>query len=199
MLWGPGPLRNDADLPGRGGTDQGAGRRRRTLCCHCARAGAFGDGGGRRRRHGGRRLYAVTLAGAGTSGLVSLLVDGTSHALLAKNISRGEWEMDAGDGPTAVEVLTKRAAVIRKMSPAGFGRDRAAALKAPMPGLILQVAVEEGDEVEPGDRLVIVEAMKMENELRASVAGQVAKVFVVPGQAVEKDQVLVGFGGPGAA
>lgn len=56
---------------------------------------------------------------------------------------------------------------------------------SPMPGRVLKVLVNEGDTVEPGAPLVVVEAMKMENELFAEQAGTVAKVFVTPGTNVE--------------
>jgi biotin carboxyl carrier protein len=60
-----------------------------------------------------------------------------------------------------------------------------------MPGLIVRVEVQEGQEVEKGDSLIVMEAMKMENELRADAAGLVLSVEVVPGQAVERDAVLL--------
>ena len=66
-------------------------------------------------------------------------------------------------------------------------------LKAPMPGLVVRVAVEAGAKVEAGAPLVVLEAMKMENELRATSAGVVKGVKVKAGQAVEKGQVLVEF------
>jgi pyruvate carboxylase subunit B len=62
----------------------------------------------------------------------------------------------------------------------------------------VRVEVAEGDEVEPGQGLVIVEAMKMENELRAEVAGRVRAIHVQAGEAVEKDQVLIDLAGPQA-
>ena len=62
---------------------------------------------------------------------------------------------------------------------------------APMPGMVLRVEVEEGDQVEEGQGIAIVEAMKMENELRALSAGTVTRVHVREGEAVEKDQILV--------
>ncbi|MCE2397612.1 MAG: biotin/lipoyl-binding protein [Gemmatimonadetes bacterium] len=62
-----------------------------------------------------------------------------------------------------------------------------------MPGLVVRIEVKEGDEVEEGEALLIVEAMKMENELRATAAARVARVPVRPGQAVEKGQLLVEF------
>jgi biotin carboxyl carrier protein len=60
-----------------------------------------------------------------------------------------------------------------------------------MPGLIVRVEVSVNDIVTPGQGLAIVEAMKMENELTADVAARVSAVHVAPGDAVERDQVLV--------
>ena len=66
-------------------------------------------------------------------------------------------------------------------------------LAAPMPGLVVQVAVQEGDDVAAGDTVLIVEAMKMENELRAAATARVTRVRVAPGEAVEKGQLLTEF------
>ncbi|MBL3656864.1 acetyl-CoA carboxylase biotin carboxyl carrier protein subunit [Fulvivirga sediminis] len=66
-------------------------------------------------------------------------------------------------------------------------------VKAPMPGLILQVNVSEGDEVKEGDALMILEAMKMENVLKAPGDGIIKAVNVNQGDGVEKNQVLVQF------
>jgi pyruvate carboxylase subunit B len=60
-----------------------------------------------------------------------------------------------------------------------------------MPGLVVKLEVDEGDTVEAGQGVVIVEAMKMENELKAESAGVVSCIHVAPGEAVEQDQVLI--------
>jgi pyruvate carboxylase subunit B len=60
-----------------------------------------------------------------------------------------------------------------------------------MPGLVVKIEVEVGDEVRAGQGLVIVEAMKMENELKSEGAGRVAAIHAGVGDAVEKDQILV--------
>jgi biotin carboxyl carrier protein len=65
---------------------------------------------------------------------------------------------------------------------------------SPMPGKVVKMLVKEGDEVEPGRPLVVVEAMKMENELVAEITGSVQKVFVQPGDAVEGGAKLVLIG-----
>ncbi len=66
-------------------------------------------------------------------------------------------------------------------------------LKAPMPGLILSVAVAEGQEVKKGDPLLILEAMKMENVIKAPADATVKAIRVRTGDSVEKNQVLVLF------
>ncbi|HET6406176.1 MAG TPA: biotin/lipoyl-containing protein [Candidatus Thermoplasmatota archaeon] len=71
------------------------------------------------------------------------------------------------------------------------GGARGARVKPPMPGKIVTVAVNEGDEVKAGQVLVILEAMKMQNEIVAPSAGTVKKVHVKPGQNVEGKDVLV--------
>ena len=64
-------------------------------------------------------------------------------------------------------------------------------IKAPMPGLVLNVLVSEGQQVNKDEAILVLEAMKMENILKTSVAGQVKKVMVKKGDKVEKSQVLV--------
>jgi biotin carboxyl carrier protein len=67
-------------------------------------------------------------------------------------------------------------------------------LKAPMPGLVVEIPVEEGQKISKGDTLLILEAMKMENSLKAIADGVVKKVMVKKGQAVDKNQVLIQLG-----
>ena len=66
-------------------------------------------------------------------------------------------------------------------------------IKAPMPGLIINVSVNPGDEVKKGDTLLILEAMKMENVIKSPRDGKVKKVNVSLRNAVEKNQVLLEF------
>lgn len=67
-------------------------------------------------------------------------------------------------------------------------------IKAPMPGLVLDVRVAEGDVVKKGDAVLVLEAMKMENIIKSPTDGIIKKVNVKKGLAVEKNQVLVNFG-----
>lgn len=66
-------------------------------------------------------------------------------------------------------------------------------VKAPMPGMVVKILVKEGIAVNKGDNMVIIEAMKMENALKAATTGTVKKILVREGQAVEKDAPLVEF------
>lgn len=65
------------------------------------------------------------------------------------------------------------------------------ALKAPLPGVVTEIRVNVGDEVQPGDVVLVLEAMKMANNIEAEKAGKVTAVCVQPGQSVMEDDVLV--------
>jgi biotin carboxyl carrier protein len=72
-------------------------------------------------------------------------------------------------------------------------QNQAEDVKAPMPGLVLDILVEEGEQVAKDTPLIILEAMKMENVLKAAADGVVAKILVKQKDAVEKGQVLIAF------
>ncbi|TAF31554.1 MAG: acetyl-CoA carboxylase biotin carboxyl carrier protein subunit [Cytophagales bacterium] len=81
--------------------------------------------------------------------------------------------------------------LLQKMGMGEQSSAKIGTLKAPMPGLVLNVNVEVGQEVSKGDNLLILEAMKMENMLKAPASGLVKEVKVIKGQSVEKGQVLI--------
>jgi biotin carboxyl carrier protein len=90
-----------------------------------------------------------------------------------------------------VEAVDERTRQIRALTGARRPVAGGGTVTAPMPGLVVRVEVEPGQRVEAGVGLVVVEAMKMENELRAPRPAVVAAVHVAPGQAVEKGAPLV--------
>jgi propionyl-CoA carboxylase alpha chain len=66
-------------------------------------------------------------------------------------------------------------------------------IMAPMPGIILSITAREGDEVNAGDAILVLEAMKMENEIHATRAGKIKKIHVTEGAEVQSGSVLVEF------
>lgn len=114
------------------------------------------------------------------------------HRVVARTGStRGRFTLWLDGFRYEVEALDERTRAIRELSGAGKEASGPAPLLAPMPGMIVRVAVQVGDTVEPGQSLVVMEAMKMENELRATSAGTVKAVLAQPGTAVEKGAVLL--------
>lgn len=134
----------------------------------------------------------VDLAPDGRTPVRSVLVDDRSLGVLPTRTGRGAWTLKMAGGRHEVQVLDRGQEAIRAARKAA-GSGGPSPLKAPMPGLVIRVEVAEGDEVEEGQGLVIVEAMKMENELRAEQPARVTRVLAIEGEAVDKDQVLVEF------
>jgi len=90
-----------------------------------------------------------------------------------------------------IEIKEELDQVLDKM---GFGiiaSKQVKEIKAPMPGLVLEIAVVEGQEVAEGDKILILSAMKMENSIMIQTHARIKKIVVSAGQAVEKGQVLV--------
>ena len=101
------------------------------------------------------------------------------------------WEVRIGGRKIAVGVEDERRRRIRQMTGGGPAARGPTEVRAPMPGKIVRVEVEPGQEVEAGSPLVVMEAMKMENELDAERAGTVKDVSVEPGQTVNQSDLLV--------
>jgi pyruvate carboxylase subunit B len=106
---------------------------------------------------------------------------------------RGTYSLTVDGVEMAAEALDERAEAVRTLKAATAGSGGPEPLKAPMPGLITRVLIRPGDTVQGGDGLVVMEAMKMENELRARGTGTVRAVHASPGTAVEKGATLVEF------
>ena len=123
----------------------------------------------------------------------SLLLDGNSYQVLAARVGRGNWKLHLFGRHLSARVVDERTRALEEMTGQSGGPLGPAVLRAPMPGLVVKVEVKEEDVVQEGQGLVIVEAMKMENELKSPGDGRVRRVLVSPGEAVEKDQVLVEF------
>ena len=106
------------------------------------------------------------------NGTLSLFLDGS--------------EMDVRVEPYSLAELRKKAGISSEGTGDKF-------VVAPMPGLVLQSEVKVGDEVNKGDSLIIIEAMKMENIIKSTSSGKIKTVFVSSGEAVEKNHKLIEF------
>lgn len=84
--------------------------------------------------------------------------------------------------------------LLEKLGMADLSAQKINQVKAPMPGLIFDIKVKEGQEVKKGDTLMILEAMKMENILKSPGDGLIKNIKVQKGDSVEKNQVLIHFG-----
>jgi biotin carboxyl carrier protein len=140
---------------------------------------------------GGETLQAKLTELEGTP--VRLLTVGNEvhRVVVRRGESRGRYTLWVDGFRYEVEALDERTRAIRELSGATAASFGPAPLKAPMPGLVVRVAVQSGDVVVAGQGLVVMEAMKMENELRSSSAGRVKTVHVQPGTAVDKGTLLI--------
>jgi propionyl-CoA carboxylase alpha chain len=103
------------------------------------------------------------------------------------------WRLTHGGATLEVLVLRPRAAELASRMLKKAPPDQSRFLLSPMPGLLVSLAVEEGQDVEAGEALAVVEAMKMENVLRAERDGLVAKIHVRPGDSLAVDQSILEF------
>ena len=128
---------------------------------------------------------------AGTPVALLSLGDSVHRVVVTRDSAKGRYVLSLDGRRYDVEALDERTRAIRQLSSSASGPKGPAPLVAPMPGLIVRVSVEVGASVQPGQGLVVMEAMKMENELRSSSAGVVKAIRATPGAAVERGAVLV--------
>ena len=122
-------------------------------------------------------------------GAVSMIVDGESYSVEFEE-REDQVIVHLKDQVIRIEVSDERRHRL-KMARGGFRAEGKQIITAPMPGKIVKVLVKPGDEVKEGQGLVVVEAMKMENELKSPKAGRVVEVLAKEGAAVEINAKLV--------
>ena len=93
----------------------------------------------------------------------------------------------------AVQVFTEAEATAARLMPVTTASDAGKKLLCPMPGLVVSIAVSEGQEVKAGETLAVVEAMKMQNVLRAERDGTVKKIHAIPGATLAVDALILEF------
>jgi len=123
----------------------------------------------------------------------SLIVEGRSTPVTIEEGSRGDIIVTIAGRRKRVHVKGEKEMLLERYGIADTDAEADHEIRAPMPGLVLSVLVEPGAVVSTGDGLLVLEAMKMENELRATGDGVVSRVYVAPGDAVGKDAILIEF------
>jgi len=144
---------------------------------------------GERVRVGGQSLVARQTAIPGGP-LVRMAIDGKSETY-AMARTRDGWEIQNRGRRWVVEVTDERSRTLKQLVGQGRRRPEGGVVRAPMPGMVLRLEVAPGQKVVAGEGLLVLEAMKMENEIRAGSAGVIKQIFVRPGQAVEKGTDLL--------
>ncbi|HWC19934.1 MAG TPA: biotin/lipoyl-containing protein [Terriglobales bacterium] len=127
---------------------------------------------------------AVNAAGA-ANGVLSLLVGGQSHEVVA---NQAQQQIAIGRDRYSIEVRDPRSWRSRKARAAGLEGPKK--VLAPMPGKVVRVVAAEGAEVEQGAGIIVIEAMKMQNELKSPKRGKVSKILAAEGSAVNAGDVL---------
>lgn len=138
----------------------------------------------------------VADARGSTGGHYSLLLAGTSYDIFARPITKPDekdsqtYEISVAGQRFEVKVEDERTKLLAGLVKTGAGTAEAA-VHAPMPGLVIGISVEQGATVSAGQTVVVLEAMKMENDLSSPIAGAVKEIRVSKGQTVDQGEVLV--------
>jgi biotin carboxyl carrier protein len=122
--------------------------------------------------------------------LYSVIMNGVSHEVVIEE-TEGDYQVLFGGKLYEGEVLDERAQLMLSRSGGGAADTGEVSIRAPMPGLIVALPVEEGQQVKAGQTVVILESMKMQNELKCPRDGTVQRISVQAGQTVEQKKVLV--------
>ncbi|MBI4732586.1 MAG: biotin/lipoyl-binding protein [Chloroflexi bacterium] len=137
----------------------------------------------------GEEIIEVDLAAVSGQPLYSLLMNGESYEGYLYP-DEDAWQVLLLGQFFSVRVMDERERRLRTSGLAAAASGEFT-LKAPMPGLIISVPVEEGQQVDKGQILVILESMKMQNELRSPRAGKVSRLRVKAGESVEQKQIML--------
>ena len=125
--------------------------------------------------------------------LMRIIAGSESATVQVERLSAAEFRLVHSGVVRRVQVLSPRAAELLALMPDKKPPDTSRLLLSPMPGLLSSIAVEPGQEVKAGEALVTVEAMKMENVLRAERDGRIAAIRAKPGDSLAVDEVILEF------
>lgn len=111
--------------------------------------------------------------------------------LLAHDVQKKQMQLKVNGRIHQVTLEDSYDLLVKKMGFSNVAVHKVNEIKAPMPGLVVKILVEIGDEVEAGTPLLVLEAMKMENILKSTGPGKVKSILVQPSDAVQKSQILI--------
>jgi len=136
------------------------------------------------------KTYQVDFESVSGQPVYSLIVDGKSHE---SYVQQGEdnWQVLLRGRLYPVIVEDEREKRLRAAAGGGVAESGEFHLKAPMPGLVVTIPVTEGQDVKKGQVLLILESMKMQNELKSPRAGTIGRIRVKSGESVEQKQTLL--------
>lgn len=117
-----------------------------------------------------------------------------SAEVVEANFEEKTFTIKVNNNTYSVTVKDKYDELLREMGIDATAGRKANDIKAPMPGLVLNVLVENGQSIQKGDAILILEAMKMENVLKAPSDGVIRKVRISKGDKVEKNQIMIDLG-----
>lgn len=140
------------------------------------------------------KRYEIDLMAFTTQNLYSLIIDHKSYEAFVETEAE-DWRVLMRGDLYEAKVIDERAARLAKSAGSASGPVGDFNLKAPMPGLVVSVVVAEGQAVQKGDILVILESMKMQNELKSPRDGTVLRIKARAGDSVEQNQVMLTVGG----
>ncbi len=136
------------------------------------------------------KVYEVDFESVSGQPVYSLIVDGKSHEGYATRVE-DLWQVLLRGRLYPITVEDEREKRLRSAAGGGVAETGEFHLRAPMPGLVVAIPVEEGQAVKRGQVLVILESMKMQNELKSPRDGAVGRVRVKAGETVEQKQILL--------
>ena len=123
----------------------------------------------------------------------NLKLNNKNFNICVTKISKGQYLFSLNGNYYDVTALTELEENTRKILNGKSSTKQYQIVRAPMPGMILKINKKNGDEVKVGDSLIIFEAMKMENEIKASKNGFIKEVHVKEGSSIEKNEALITF------
>ncbi len=136
------------------------------------------------------KIYDVDFESVSGQPVYSMVIDGKSYEAYVYSGDEG-WQVLLLGHQYPVKVEDEREKRLKMAGGSKVSETGEFLLKAPMPGLVVAIPVQENQQVEKGQVLVILESMKMQNELKSPRAGKVERIKVKPGESVEQKQVLL--------